>query len=356
MDYKKILITGGAGFIGSSLGIALKKRFEGVAVTALDNLKRRGSELNIERLRKHSVSFLHADLRCTEDIAAAGPCDVLIDCCAEPSVLAGYGGGGEYVVSTNLVSTANCLEYARMNHGDIVFLSTSRVYPMELLNGLAYTETDTRFTVDDTQDIAGVSGRGVNEQFPLLPHSRTLYGATKLASEVLVLEYIGMYGLRGCINRFGVIAGPWQMGKIDQGIAALWVGRHVFGRPLEYIGFGGSGKQVRDLLHIDDLVELIVKQISDIGAHNGQIYNAGGGADRSVSLLELTRLCEKVTGKRITITPKPEGRPGDVRWYVTDARKVHQAAGWEPARSVEQIVEDIHRWIIEYRTMLEFIL
>ena len=128
-----------------------------------------------------------------------------------------------------------------------------------------------------------------------------MYGATKLCSEIIMQEYIKMYGIRGLINRCGVIAGPWQFGKIDQGIFTLWMLAHYFKRPLKYIGFGGNGKQVRNVLHINDLFDIIVKQLSSINKVSGEIYNVGGGTFANLSLAETTVLCEKITGNKIQI-------------------------------------------------------
>ncbi|MBD3392107.1 MAG: NAD-dependent epimerase/dehydratase family protein [Chitinivibrionales bacterium] len=356
MNHKNIIITGGAGFVGSSLALSLKERYEGISITAVDNLKRRGSELNLSRLREHGISFIHGDLRTPEDCDALPEADLLIDCCAEPSVLAGIGGSSEYVINTNLQSTVNCLEFARKHTCDFLFLSTSRIYPTELLNRLKYSETETRFVLEDTQEIEGASSKGISEDFPLLPYARSLYGATKLASEVLVLEYLDVYGLRGIINRCSVIGGPWQMGKVDQGLAALWVARHVYGKPLQYIGYGGTGKQVRDILHIEDLVDLLCLELENVPRHNGRIYNAGGGLENSVSLTELTSLCRSTTGNTIEITPCVQDRPGDVRCYITDNTAVQKATGWSPSRNIETLVADIHAWIAANRQQLESIL
>lgn len=345
MNYQNVLVTGGAGFVGSSIAMEFRRRHSGTNVIALDNLKRRGSELNVSRLASQGVTFIHGDVRTSEDIAATGRVDLIVDCSAEPSVLAGYGDASAYVVDTNLGGTANCLEHARRCGADIVFLSTSRVYPVDPINALDYTEENTRFELAAGQQTAGVSKAGIGEDFPLLGASRSLYGATKLASELLVQEYIAAFGIRGIVNRCGVLAGPWQMGKVDQGVTVLWTARHVFDKPLKYIGFGGSGKQVRDVLHIDDLIDLLAGQLEDIESYNGHVYNVGGGHANSVSLLELTAICEKITGHSIDIASETETRPGDVKYYVSDCSRIMAQSGWRPRRSVEQIVEDIYEWL-----------
>lgn len=355
MNFKTICITGGAGFVGSNLAVAFKTAQPSAEVIAFDSLKRRGSELALERLRRYGVRFLHGDIRCTEDLAELPGFDLLIDCSAEPSVQAGATGSPRYVLQTNLTGTIYCLEAARERGAAVLFMSTSRVYPMDRLNALPVTEDATRFVWKANGTVPGLSAEGVGEDFPL-PGVRSFYGASKLASEMVLQEYANAYGLKALINRCGVIAGPWQMGKVDQGVVTLWVARHEYGKPLSYNGYGGLGKQVRDVLHIDDLAALLLKQCASLTNWDGRVYNVGGGNAVSTSLLELTALCEQVTGKRITIGSVAETSPMDVRIYVTDARQVMREYGWKPAKSMRDVVTDVHRWIAQDRARLESIL
>ncbi len=352
---RTVLVTGGAGFVGSTLALAWKRACPNTRVIALDNLKRRGSELALPRLRAGGVTFLHGDVRSAEDLDAAGPADLLIECSAEPSVHAGYGQSPGYLVNTNLTGLINCLEHLRRTGGDLVFLSSSRVYPIAPLRALPLRRQGDRLAPDPAACPAGCSPDGITEAFPLTG-ARSLYGATKLAAELLIEEYRAMYGLRAVINRCGVIAGPWQMGKVDQGFVVLWLARHVFGDPLSYSGFGGEGLQVRDMLHPDDLFDLIRLQTADLARHDGGIWNVGGGLPVSVSLRELTRHCTDLTGRRLTIGHDPDTRPADIPWYVSDCGQVTQATGWRPTRDVGTILGDIHRWLVAERRQLEPIL
>ena len=352
---KNILVTGGAGFVGSRLALGLKERFGGARVRSLDNLRRRGSELNLPRLRAGGVEFVHGDIRNPEDLELGDALDLILECSAEPSVLAGYDGSPQYVVNTNLTGTLNCLELARRTGAATIFLSTSRVYPMAAINGLNYVERESRFDLGENPNVPGVSAAGFSEDFPLAG-ARSLYGATKLCSELVFAEYMAMYGLRGVINRCGVLAGPWQMGKVDQGVAVLWAARHLLGGSLSYIGFGGGGKQVRDLLHIDDLMELVFKQIELLDTCSGHTFNVGGGREVSLSLLEMTALCEEFSGRAITIGRQPETRAGDIRLYLTDNGRVTAKTGWRPARDARVIMEDICRWISANRAILASVL
>lgn len=354
MKYKNVLVTGGAGFVGSTIAVNLKKHFPNISVTSLDNLSRRGSELIIPRLKTHGVIWKYGDVRKSEDLDIK-PVDLVIECSAEPSVLGGITSSPRYLVSTNLLGAVNCFELARAQGADVIFLSTSRVYPVDGLNNLAYRETETRFDLKDNQNIPGASSEGIGEVFPI-DGTRTLYGATKLSSELLLREYCQNYGTHAVIDRFGVIAGPWQMGRVDQGFIALWVAHHLYGKPLRYIGFGGKGKQVRDVIHVDDVFNLLVLQLETLERYKGEVYNAGGGRANSVSLQELTGLCQKIGLKQVVMKASSEERPGDVRIYLTDNTKITKNTGWKPERTLEAIVGDTYRWVRDHRQQLESIL
>ena len=338
-----IMITGGSGFVGASLAIYLKRSMQSARVIALDNLKRRGSELNLVRLQQGGVEFLHADIRLISDVDVVDSLDIIIDCAAEPSVLAGYNESPKYIVDTNLGGTINCLEIARQHSAQFIFVSTSRVYSTSRLQKILLKESDTRFEIVSNQLEAGVTGDGINENFSVAG-ARSMYGASKFASEILVTEYADMYDMHTVINRSGVIAGPWQMGKFDQGIIGFWVAQHYFQGALKYLGFNGTGKQVRDILHIADFCRLIELQIEHASHVRGQTFNVGGGLDNAVSLLELTTLCQKATGKNISIDSIAAQRPGDVPIYVTDNRNVYEHLGWKPEIALEKIIADVVEW------------
>ncbi len=344
MKYNSILITGGAGFIGSNLSVYFKEKYPKIRVIALDNLKRRGSELNLTRLKEAGIEFVHGDIRNSEDFPQI-EYDAMIECSAEPSVLSGYEGNPLYVINTNLSGTINCLENARKQKADIIFLSTSRVYPYEIINKIKTIEDKTRYIWKEGQKIKGWALNGISEDF-LLEGPRSLYGASKLCSELLLQEYISMYGLRGVINRCGVIAGPWQFGKVDQGVFTLWMLAHYFKKDnLKYIGFKGSGKQVRDLLHIEDLFNLVDFELKNMDKVNGRIYNVVGGKDISLSLIETTSICQEITGNRISIGKESSTRPADIIIYIGDNNRVTSETGWSPKHSPQKILKDIYEWI-----------
>ncbi len=343
----RVLVTGGAGFVGSNVSVGLAARHPDWEVVALDNLRRRGSELNLPRLRSAGVAFVPGDVRILEDLLALGHVDAIVECSAEPSARAGYDGSPDYVVGSNLVGAYNCLELARRSHAQFVFLSTSRVYPIATLRSLSFAEGDTRYELTAEQPVPGASPAGIAEDFPLAG-ARTLYGSTKLAAELLIEEYRHTYGLRAVIDRCGVIAGPWQMGKVDQGVFTFWMLAHHFGRPLTYIGFGGRGKQVRDLLHVEDLLALLDDQLENPEHWDGTVANVGGGRDCSLSLRETTELCAAITGRRVDVGSDPNTTPGDVPHYLSDCSELFRRTAWRPTRGPREILADIHAWICEY--------
>lgn len=342
---KTILVTGGSGFVGSNLAILLKQKYPAYSIICFDNLKRRGSELNLFKLKEFDIAFIHGDIRDKSDFKQVQvPVDVVIDAAAEPSVLAGLDGNTDYLIGTNLNGTINALNFSLKHKAKFIFLSTSRIYPIKNIEAIEVIEEATRFEMAAQQSVAGVSQHGIREDFPL-QGPRSLYGATKLASELMVEEYNEMFGLQTVINRCGVISGPYQMGKVDQGVVVLWMAKHFWKKELSYIGYGGTGKQVRDIIHIKDLFTVIDAQIHNIEAFSGQVFNIGGTRKVSASLQELTAVCQQITGNKISIHPVAETRKADVRIYISDCTKIKAATGWEPQINVPEIMHDIFLWI-----------
>jgi len=351
-----ILITGGAGFVGSNLAISIKRKYPGYRILCFDNLKRRGSELNLSRLKLHEIEFIHGDIREKADFDQIQvPVDSVIEAAAEPSVLAGLNGNTDYLIGTNLNGTIHALNFALKHKAKFIFLSTSRIYPIRRIEEIKVNETATRFELADNQAIPGVSSLGISETFPL-EGSRSLYGATKLASELMVEEYHEMFGLKAVINRCGVLTGPHQMGKVDQGVVVLWMARHFWKKGLSYVGYGGLGKQVRDMLHIDDLFDVVDRQLHHIEKFDGQIFNIGGGRNVSASLQELTHYCREITGNTIHIDSVAETRQADIRIYISDCDRFQAITGWEPKIPVQRILFDIFSWIKDNEQSLKPIL
>ena len=352
----RVLITGGAGFVGSALAGLFKENFPSSHIVVFDNLKRRGSELNLPRFKRLGIEFVHGDIRNTSDLDdLPGQFDLCVEASAEPSVHAGTGGQSPaYLLQTNLIGTLNCLEFARQRSRGLIFLSTSRVYSIAALKALPLQELKTRFEVDAAVEQTGLSTLGISEEFPVVGRGfRSLYGSTKLASELFIEEYVENFGFPAIVNRCGVIAGAGQFGKTDQGVFTLWVARHLFGRELQYTGFGGTGKQVRDVLHPADLFRLVALENDRLESLKGRLYAVGGGCTGSVSLREYTEICRRVTDRTVDITPFPETTAVDVPWLVMDHTRATTELGWFPRMSPEAIVEDIASWLEDNRLTVQ---
>src|SRR6185312_4627648 len=158
----RVLVTGGAGFVGANLAISLAERHPDCELISFDNLHRRGSELNLPRLDEAGIAFVKGDVRSPDELMEVERVDALIECSAEPSVMAGTDGETAYIVHTNLTGAYNCLELARRDEAQLVFLSTSRVYPMRPQSELAYEEAPTRFELSDRQELPGASSDGIS--------------------------------------------------------------------------------------------------------------------------------------------------------------------------------------------------
>lgn len=341
-----ILITGGAGFVGSNLALSLKAKYPHYKIIVFDNLRRRGSELNLKIFYEKAIEFIHGDIRNIEDLEGI-EFDLLIEASAEPSVMAGLDGGRKYLIDTNLNGLVNSLEVALKQKAKVIFLSTSRVYPMEVINSLEYEESVSRYTLL-THNEPGVSREGFSEKLSLDGY-RTLYGATKLASEYIIDEYVHMFKLDAIINRSGVIAGPGQFGKVDQGFMTLWAANYYFNKPLTIFG---NGKQVRDILNINDLFDLIDLQIHSFELFNANRFNIGGGLFSSISLLELDQMSKNLLGNKIV--GFKEQRALDLKYYVSDNTKISKL-GWYPKRNAEETLREILIWIEQNEKELKWI-
>ncbi|HUA59042.1 MAG TPA: NAD-dependent epimerase/dehydratase family protein [Verrucomicrobiae bacterium] len=350
----KLLITGISGFTGNCLVRSLRSRVEGLEIYGLDNLSRRGSETNVESLRQSGVRFFHGDVRQPSDLEMLPPVDWVIEAAANPSVLAGVDGrsSSRQLLEHNLLGTVNVLEYARRAQAGFLLLSTSRVYSIPALASIPVRESNGAFVADSSKAMPdGASEHGVSEAFSTAAPV-SLYGATKLASETLALEYGATFGFPVWVNRCGVLAGAGQFGTAEQGIFSYWLHAHAARRPLRYIGFGGHGWQVRDAFHPDDLAELLAIQIRR-GAPDGRaIHNAGGGIGNSMSLAQLTAWCDRRFG---AFPPASDHtpRPFDIPWMVMDSRVANQEFGWAPRISLEAILEEIARHVHENPGWLE---
>lgn len=337
----KILITGICGFVGSTLAAALLDEIPGVNIYGLDNFIRPGSEYNRQRLQQRGVNLFHGDIRCPSDFETVPAVDWVIDAAANPSVLAGIDGqtSSRQLIEHNLLGTVNILEYCKRHQAGFILISTSRVYSIGPLAEAEVEVAGEAFRLKEGQSFpTGLTSLGVAETFSTAPPI-SLYGSSKLASEVLALEYGDTFGFPVWINRCGVLAGAGQFGRPDQGIFAFWINAWLRRRPLTYIGFGGNGYQVRDCLHPRDLIPLFRRQMN--GAPGLQrVINIGGGADHAMSLAELSTWCRDRYGVH-SVSGNPVMRRFDIPWLVMDATLAQQTWGWTPQTPLQEILTEI---------------
>jgi CDP-paratose 2-epimerase len=337
----KVLITGICGFAGNLVAQFLTEQIENLEIHGLDNLLRAGSERNRAELLRRGVRYVHGDLRARSDVDALPACDWVIDAAANPSVLAGVDGRSSprQLTEHNLAGTLNILEYCRLYKAGLMLLSTSRVYSVRDLASLPVRVDANAFLLDANAALPqSTSVAGITETFSVRPPI-SLYGATKLSSEIMALEYGLSFGFPVWINRCGVLAGAGQFGTAEQGIFSYWLHAHASRLPLRYIGFGGRGYQVRDAFHPADLTKLLTLQMRRDPPED-PVYNVSGGAKNAMSLAQLTEWCNDRFGAH---EPQPDTRPRpfDIPWLVLDHARVTQDFGWTPERPLPAILDEI---------------
>jgi CDP-paratose 2-epimerase len=358
--------------VGSELALGLRRA--GHEVTGFDNFIRPGSELNRSVVTEAGVDFFEGDARAENDLAWVRGIDWVIDAAANPSVLAGVDGktSSRELLEHNLWGTVNLLEVCKREGAGMILLSTSRVYSINALRALPVRERDGAFRLEEGGSFFGPGG--VTEKFPTeAPVS--LYGASKLASEQLALEYGEAFGFPVWVDRCGVMAGAGQFGKADQGIFSFWIHSWARKAPLKCIGFGGSGYQVRDCLHPRDLLELVLKQmredsgegfqISDLRFQKGgdegfkisdlrfqRVFNVSGGAESAMSLRQLSDWCEEEFGPH-EVTADLSPRPYDLPWVVLDASSARERWDWQPRTTTAEICAEIAKHAREHPEWLE---
>ena len=338
----KLFVTGICGFVGSSLATWFREHQPSFKISGIDNFVRPGSETNRSILRSRGISVQHGDVRNASDFENLPAVDWVIDAAANPSVLAGVDNqsSSRQVIEHNLYGTANVLEYCKRVKAGLVLLSTSRVYSIPALAGLPLIKGNHAFEWDKAAaPVQGASANGLTTEFSTSPPV-SLYGSTKLASEYLALEYQYSFSFPLWINRCGVIAGAGQFGTAEQGIFSYWIHAYSQKRPLKYIGFDGSGRQVRDGLHPNDLAELVAQQIEYSQKPEAMTFNVGGGAANAMSLAQLTSWCAERFGKHSLesdLTP----RSFDVPWLVMDNRQIAAQFNWRPKRDLPSILDEI---------------
>lgn len=340
----KLLITGACGFVGSHLAHELLSLKHGLEILGLDNLIRPGSETNRDYLSQLGVKFIYGDIRATSDLELLPSVDWVVDAAANPSVLAGIDGRSSrrQVIEHNLLGTLNLLEYCHRHNAGLLLLSTSRVYSIRALSELSIEKTESRYNLAPLGKASdGISSLGITEGFSVAAPI-SLYGATKLASEILALEYSESFDLPVWINRCGVIAGAGQFGRADQGIVAYWINAYLRRTDLRYLGFDGSGRQVRDALHPGDLASLIIRQLEATNASGRpRTVNVGGGLNNSFSLAELSKWCAERFGFEQAVQKDATVRPFDLPWVVMDNSLAQETWKWTPTIGLPEIFEEV---------------
>ncbi len=331
------MITGGCGFIGSNIAIFLKNKINKLTIHSLDNLSRNSSKINLDRLRKNKIKNFNINISNKSKINSLIKYDFIIDCCAEAAVEASKLET-ERVFFTNLVGTFNILEKAKKDKSKIIFLSTSRVYSIKEILSKAKNINKKKYNFK------------INENFSK-KSPISLYGFTKLSSEKLIEEYSFSNNIKFIINRFGVVSGPWQFGKQDQGFISLWLWRFINKKKLNYIGFGGLGNQVRDVIHVHDVSELILQQIKKIKKINNKIFNVGGGLKNTISLKELTAKSRKITNNNVNVGRIKKTSNYDIPYYVTDNKKIYSFYQWRVKRDIDTIIKETFEVLVKHKKM-----
>ena len=336
----KILITGGCGFVGSNISIYLKKH--GFNVHSLDNLSRKGSRYNLKVLKENNIKNYKINIGNANAIRKLKKFHFIIDCCAEAAVEVSRKDV-QKVVNTNLIGTINILEKAKRDKSKIIFLSSSRVFSIKALSNIVKNKVLKKKLNKDQL---------IDESFDT-SSPRSIYGLTKLASEMFIEEYAYAFNIKYLINRCGVISGPLQFGKQDQGFISLWIWKHINKLSLKYIGYGGYGNQVRDILHISDLCELILIQIKKIKKINNRLFTVGGSKKNTISLNELTKKCIELTGNKLKIKKIKKTSDYDIPYYITNNSNIFKTYKWQPKKKLLDIVSDTYNWLNDNKKIIK---
>ena len=337
---KKILVTGGCGFIGTNLCVYLKKKH--YLVYSLDNLSRKGSIYNFKLLSDLKIKNFKFDIFNFKKVNSLPKFDLIIDCCAEAAVEVSRKDI-DRVVNTNLIGTLNILKKAKKDNSKIIFLSSSRVNSIKTISKM--------FQNHDFKNQLKIK-KTINENFDT-NSPKSIYGLTKHVSEMFIEEFAFAFNLKYIINRLGVVSGPLQFGKQDQGFVSLWIWRHITKKKLKYIGFGGFGNQVRDILHINDLCEIIEIQIKSLNTIFNKTFTIGGSLKNSISLKKLTLICQKITNNKIKFSRVKKTSIYDLPYFVSSNKFVSRVYKWKPKRNIYDIINDTHNWLESQKKIIK---
>jgi len=327
----KVIVTGGCGFVGSNICEFLKKL--SFQVVSVDNLSKTYSKLNLKRLNNLEIKNYNIDVSKKNKFFKLNyKSDIIIDCCADPAVESSKKDILKNI-NNNLITTYNVLEKAKKDNSKLIFLSTSRIYPIKesRLKFISFLKKKNKNLFNENSNVIG---------------SKTIYGFTKLASEMLIKEYNYAFKIDYIINRCGLITGPWQFGKVEQGLVSLWLWKHLNkNNNLYYKGYNGSGNQIRDVLFINDLCELVYLQIKKFKKIKNQTFCVGGGIKNSVNLKQLTKICEEITKNKLKIKNDLSTSIYDIPFYITSLNKVKKYYNWLPKTDLRKGLYVILKWM-----------
>jgi CDP-paratose 2-epimerase len=337
------LVTGGAGFIGSNCVHRLLKR--GDPVVIYDNLSRGGARANLDWLKQEfgetAFELVVGDVRDADHLTTvARAADVIVHLAGQVAVTTSVTNPREDFEG-NALGTFNALEAARGSGRDPIFIyaSTNKVYGE--MQDMPIVEEPTRWRYADLE-------HGCPEAQPLDFHSP--YGCSKGAGDQYVRDYARIYGLRTVVFRQSCIYGPRQFGIEDQGWLAWLIIAAVTGRPITIYG---DGKQVRDVLHVDDLLDAYDAAIARIDVAAGEVYNIGGGPSNVLAVWsEFGPLLEKMLGRQIKVA-RADWRPGDQRVFYADSRKAQRELGWSPKIDLQSGIQMLITWVKQNQGLLE---
>ena len=339
----RILVTGGAGFIGSHIVEHYARN--GEEVIAFDNLSRfeilRGSIgdplYNWNWIKQHyrNVKLVKGDIRNFSEIKAnCKDVDTIIHMAAQVAATTSILDP-RMDFEINALGTLNILEVARLNDASLIFASTNKVYG-ENVNKIPIIEKETRYEYADPKYKSGIP-----EEFPIDLTQHSPYGCSKLAADIYTQEYAHTYGLKTGIFRLSCVYGERQFGVEDQGWVAWFTIATLTDRPITIYG---DGKQVRDVLYIEDLISAFDKFLTSSLRHG--VFNLGGGPTNTLSLLELLELLQKLTGKNPRVSFS-FWRSADQKVYISDISKTTKLLGWRPQVNPEEGVKKLVGWVSE---------
>lgn len=322
----------GAGFCGSNLAFHLSHQHK---VTVFDNLVRRGSELNVPLFKDYDIEFIHGDIRNIEDLKTLGKFDIVLHTAAQPSACTGYSNP-TFDITNNYIGTLNVLEYVRRTGAKMIFWSTNKVYSGELISQIKVKERKTRYEWDPNEF-------GISETFPVDGGNHSIYGVSKLCADLTCQEWSKAFNIPMIINRFSCLAGPGQWGNTNQGWVGWLVIATMLHKTITFYGFGG--KQVRDILFVQDMLDLVDIQIKNLDKYRGEVINVGGGYKVNTSLIECLDSIGKLLTTGTSYFYNKEQRTADQCVYISDIRKAKKLFKWEPKVGMEDGLKFIIDWV-----------